>query len=310
MGTTEYPVLALVQDVEPTETHPARKRGYGAKARKEVGLEGDSPVSADTLAAYASWLRSWGASDDTVKARITTARGRLRAWGGLSGLTTENIQTWLGREELARWSRSTYHAHLTDFCAWLQATGRIAADPMSDVRKPRRPKSLPRPLSEAEVAKVLLKATGRQRDWILLALLAGLRAHEIAKIRGEDVTQEHIYVDGKGGVRAELPTHPDLWEVAQHYPRHGYWFPSAKVPGEPIAGATVSNYTGRFFRSLGIQGSIHRCRHVYGTRLLRAGVNIRTVQKLMRHSSLETTATYTAVDDDELRSAVNRLTAS
>lgn len=262
-----------------------------------------------TLDEYETWLRSWGASDDTVRGRVSVARGRIDAWG-LDGFTPDNIQRWLARPNLARWSRSTYHGHLTDFCSWLVATGRLEADPMEGVRKPRRPKSLPRPLSEAEVAKVLLAAAGRQRDWILLALLAGLRAHEIAKIRGEDVTVEHIYVDGKGGVRAELPTHPDLWATAQTYPRSGWWFPSAKVPGEPIAGATVSNYTGQFFRSLGISGSIHRCRHVYGTRLLRSGVNIRTVQKLMRHASLETTATYTAVDEDELRNAIGRLTAS
>jgi Phage integrase family len=50
---------------------------------------------------------------------------------------------------------------------------------------------------------------------------------------------------------------------------------------------------------------VHRCRHVYATRLLRSGVNIRVVQQLMRHASLQTTAAYTAVDEDELRDAVN-----
>jgi integrase len=261
------------------------------------------------LAAYTAWLRSWGASEETVKARESVARGRLREWGR-DGFTVENAQTWLGRPNLARWSRATYHAHLSDFCAWLVATGRIEFNPMEEMRKPGRPQSLPRPLSEPEVARVLAAAHGRQRDWIMLALLSGLRAHEIAKLRGEDVTVDGIYVEGKGGTRASIPTHPDLWEIAQRYPRSGWWFPSAKVPGEHIAASTVSNYTGRFFRSLGISGSIHRCRHVYGTRLLRAkDTNIRTVQKLMRHANLDTTAAYTAVDEDELRSAIGRLSA-
>jgi integrase/recombinase XerD len=60
---------------------------------------------------------------------------------------------------------------------------------------------------------------------------------------------------------------------------------------------------------MGISGSIHRCRRVYGTRLLRAGVNIRTVQQLMRHSNLDTTAAYTAVNEVELRNAIDMLTA-
>lgn len=254
---------------------------------------------------YESWMRSWGASEETVRARRVIAESRLRDWG-IDGFTVTNIQTWLGRPELARWSRTTYHAHLADFCAWMTAAGHLAENPMGEIRKPGRPRSLPRPLSESEVARVLVAATGRQRHWIMLALLAGLRAHEIAKLRGEDVTPDGIYIEGKGGVRSSIPTHPDLWAIATTYPREGYWFPSAKTGGA-ISPAAVSNGTGKFFRSLGISGSIHRCRHVYGTRLLRAGVNIRTVQKLMRHANLDTTAAYTAVDEDELRAAINLL---
>lgn len=256
---------------------------------------------------YATWLRSWGASEETVRARCTVARGRLREWGGPHGFTPENVQAWLARPDLARWSRATYHAHLTDLCAWLTAAGHLAANPMESVRKPGRPKSLPRPLTEVEVARVLSAATGRQRTWILLGIHAGLRAHEIAKLRGEDVSPDGIYVEGKGGVRESLPIHADVRREARGYPQRGWWFPSARVPGRPVSAATVTNYTSRFFRELGIDGSIHRCRHVFGTRLLRGGANIRTVQKLMRHANLATTATYTAVDEDEMRAAIHLL---
>lgn len=234
------------------------------------------------------------------------AASRLREWG-VGGMTTENIQAWLGRPKLSRWTRSTYHAHLRDLCAWLVASGYLDADPMDDVRKPSRPSSLPRPLSEPEVERVLAAAEGRVHDWITIALLSGLRVHEIAKIRGEDVTQDGIFVEGKGGTRAVLPTHPDLWTMAQRYPRHGYWFPGRK--GEHIKSETITVAVGALFDTLGIAGSIHRCRHTYGTRLLRAGVNIRIVQRLMRHATLATTATYTAVDEDELRAAILRLSA-
>lgn len=253
---------------------------------------------------YEAWLRSWGASESTVRTRCKIARGRLAEWGGPAGFTVENVQAWLGRPDLAKWTRSTYNTHLRELCKWLVAAGHLAADPMEDVRRPGRPSSLPRPLSEAEVARVLKVARGRQRTWIILGLHAGLRAHEIARIRGEHVTAEGIYVQGKGGKREHLPIHPDIWAEAQRYPHHGWWFESARVPGSPILPDTVTNYTSKLFLELGIAGSIHRCRHTYGTRLLRAGVNIRKVQKLMRHSSLETTATYTAVDEDELRAAV------
>jgi site-specific recombinase XerD len=143
------------------------------------------------------------------------------------------------------------------------------------------------------------------RDWIVLALLAGLRVHEIAKIRGEDVSRDGIYVKGKGGVEAVLPIHPDLWAMAQRYPRRGWWFPSHM--GGHVEGDTISAHVSALFGPLGIDGSTHRLRHVYGTRLLRSGVHVRRVQRLMRHGSLETTALYTAVDEDELQAAINLL---
>ena len=142
---------------------------------------------------------------------------------------------------------------------------------------------------------------------LVLALLAGLRAHEIAKIRGEDVTADLIYVEGKGQVRAALPTHPDIWALAQRHDEPGYWYPGPE--DGHLRGNTISIRVGQLFRGLNITGSIHRCRHTYGTRLLRRGAHIRTVQKLMRHASLATTQVYTDVSDDELRDAIGLLSA-
>jgi integrase len=257
----------------------------------------------EILDEYDQWMRSWGAAKRTRAARLTLARSRLKQWG-LDGFTTANVTAYLAGLE-SKWTKATYHGHLNDFCGWAVAAGHLEENPMLDVKKTKKPGGKPRPLSEPEVARVLAAAQGRTRDWILLALLAGLRASEIAKIRGEDVAETGIYLRGKGDVVEVLPCHPELWEVAQRYPRQGYWFPGGE--GGHLRGQQISLTVGRFFHALGIEGSIHRCRHVYGTRLLRAGVNIRTVQKLMRHANLDTTANYTAVDEDELRDAVKRL---
>lgn len=259
----------------------------------------------DIATEYAAWLASWSPSRRTVEARRSFANNRIKAWG-IEGFTSENIQGWLGGFQGA-WTRATYYSHMRDLCAWMVATGILEADPMEGVRSPKRPKSVPRPLAEIEVDRILAVATGEERAWILLGLLAGLRAHEIAKIHGRDVSETHIYVDGKGGVRAALPTHADLWDLAQTYPRHDYWFPG-REDGH-VTGNTISQRISKLFGGLGITGSVHRCRHTYGTRLLRAGVNIRVVQKLMRHASLATTEAYTAVSDDELVDAIGRLSA-
>ena len=273
------------------------------------------PPDADVLAAYVTWLGAW-AAHTTVKARRAFIGARLRQWGGVVGFTRDNILAFFAsiaerqheRGARSSWTIPTYHAHLTDFCAWAVAAGHLTVDPMLTIRKPKRPKARPRPLNDAEVERALGAARGEVRDWMLLALLAGLRVSEISALRGEDVTQGGIYVQGKGGGTEVLPMRPELREMAARYPSSGPWFPGDDRGH--IRSTYVSRGVGDVFRQVGImEGSAHRLRHTYGTRLLRSGVNIRQVQRLMRHAALETTAGYTAVDEDELQAAVDMLPA-
>lgn len=267
-------------------------------------------VSEVLLSQYETYLRSWQASETTIRARVTLARSRLKAWG-VDGFTRDNVATFLATDHKGqprkRWTTATYHNHLSDLCGFLVASGHMSESPMLEIKRSKRPTKKPKPWSESEIERILSVVEGEVRDWVLLALLAGLRAFEIAKIRGEDITEDGIYVLGKGGVEATLPCHPDLAEMATRYPTSGYWFPGGQaghVDSQRIS-MTVSKLTS----AMGIEGSIHRGRHAYGTRLLRAGVNIRVVQRLMRHSSLETTAGYLAVMGDEEKDAIMRLSA-
>ena len=264
----------------------------------------------ELLSQYATYLRSWQARPTTIKARLTLARSRLLAWG-VDGFTRANIEHFLAVDangnDRKQWTTSTYYNHLSDLCAFLVASGRLVDNPMEGIRRSKSPGKAPKPLTQAEQAKVMAVVDGEVRDWILLALLAGLRAFEIAKVRGEDFGPDGIYVLGKGDKEATIACHPDLAEMAARYPSSGYWFQGSEEGH--VRGQQVSLTVGRLFKSLGIDGSIHRCRHTYGTNLLRSGVNIRVVQRLMRHSSLETTAGYLAVVTDEERDAILKLTA-
>lgn len=260
------------------------------------------------LSEFAAWLTSWNASPDTIRHRCTAVAAALRVWGDPATVTREDLEGWLSQPHLSAWTRATYFSHAASFFGWLASSGRIAVDPMIGMRRPTQPKGKPRPLSPDEEVRALSTASGDVRTYILLAMLAGLRSHEIAKVRGEHVERDALYVRGKGGKDAVLPTHPDLWELAQDYPRVGFWFPSKRTASGHLNSARVTELVTAHFRAVGIpEGSIHRCRHSYGTNLLRGGANIRVVQELMRHESLTSTQVYTAVDEDERAAAVRLL---
>ena len=251
---------------------------------------------------YETWMRSWGASDGTVATRLSTARSLTRDGVDPLTATTDDLTTWIAGGGWTGWTLSTYHASLRSLFGWLHDSGQRDDDPTAAMRRPRQPRSHPRPLAPEQVSELLANAPPRTHAYLTLALYAGLRAHEIAKIDGRDVTREWLYVEGKGGQRAHVPTHERVWALAQTHSRTGPWFPSPT--GGSVSGDTVTHLVGRHLRKHGIAGSAHRLRHTYATTLLRQGVNIRVVQTLMRHQSLTSTQVYTAVDDVERAAAI------
>lgn len=270
-------------------------------------------AAAGLLIRYEVWMRSAGFSPRTIHQRAGRARHILNSWPDPAQPSSGDVAEYLGeRDDLAPWSRATYYNDTRAFFRWLTAAGLIDTDPMvSDlIRRPKASGGIPKPLSRDEEARAVAAARGDMRGYLLLALRAGLRASEIAAFRGEEINEDFIILIGKGSKEASIPTHPELWQLAQEYPRRGWWFPSAYVPGRPVRGSTVGQSIARLFRRTDVDipaGSIHRCRHSFATNLLRSGANIREVQQLMRHADLNTTAVYTAVQGDELRTAVGRL---
>lgn len=257
--------------------------------------------------AYSAWMQGHGLRPYTITQRVQFADARLREWGTFD-LDPAALALWLGQH--TGWTAVTYYTHLTSIYRWLVEVGSLPVDPMSHIRRPRRPRPHPQPLTQAELAAVLDGTTGHLRAFILLASLAGLRSHEVAKVRGEDVDAGAIYVDGKGGQAATVPTHPDLWDLAQSFPRQGYWFPSPVREGQPYSAQQVGALVARRFREVGIEhGSIHRLRATYGTELLRKGSNLRIVQTLMRHASLAITERYLGVSEEERAAAIRSLVA-
>jgi integrase/recombinase XerD len=266
----------------------------------------DSSMS--PLAGYESWLRVNNCCANTVQDRVGVLADFARTHPSFPDVTPGQITNWLGREGYAQWTRGAYFGHLRSYYTFAMSVGIVDVDPMLGMKRPKKGKSVPRPLTPEQVATVMAAARPNTAAWLTLGLFAGLRAHEIAKIRGEDVEEDQLYVFGKGGQGAYVPTHPKVWALALTRPRFGWWFPTSSAAGH-VTNMSVSTTTSRLFAANGIEGSLHRCRHTFATELLRQGENIRVVQQLMRHESLTSTQMYTAVDECELRSAIRRLAA-
>jgi integrase/recombinase XerD len=256
---------------------------------------------------YAQWMTARGLSPSTVAQRRTFAARLMDEWGTLNRSPVD-VAGWL--RAYHGWTARTYLRHLRSIYAWAVETGRVQVSPVERYRTPPTPRPKPKPLTSDEWAAAMRLADERTRAWLLLGKLAGLRAHEIAKVHGRDVDEGVIFVHGKGGQEALIPTHPALWTLARSYPRDGYWFPSPQQSRDHVHSSLVGNTIRDLFRSVGItHGAAHRLRATYGTELRRAGADVRIIQELLRHRSLATTEHYLGVEASELAAAVRRLAA-
>ena len=181
---------------------------------------------------------------------------------------------------------------------------------------PRRARKLPMILSREEV-KALLEAPRSLRHRTLLAVLygTGVRVAEVTQLKLSDIdARRHVLWvrQGKGRRDRQTLLSEKLLELLRTYwrsERPTEWlFPSAKG-GRPISPKAVYLACRSAAQAAGISKSVHphSLRHAFATHLLEAGINLRTIQILLGHANLETTARYLHVADVAVRSTPSPL---
>lgn len=262
---------------------------------------------------WALWQRAGRRSKRTVEER-TRVIGQFLTETGVEplGSTPMDVARWMAmHEEWGQSTAATYYSYLMSWHKWLVMMDYRTENPMHKTQTPRRPERSPRPVADAELMDLLnLRVHHRTKVMILLAALAGLRVSEVAQVKGEDIDlgAGRIHVLGKGKKLAWIPLHPILADIAETMPKRGYWFPgNCRRPGEHIRSKSVSDIIGQAMKRAGVRGTPHSLRHWYATTLLSDGADLRTVQELMRHSSIQTTQVYTQVPDARRNDAIGRL---
>jgi site-specific recombinase XerD len=165
----------------------------------------------------------------------------------------------------------------------------------------KRPKSLPVVLSRQEVA-LLLSLVSQPTEQLLLqiAYACGLRASELLSLRVTDVDSSRMVLcvrHGKGGKDRVVPLSGALLEALRaHWRRRRpttWLFPGQTPTGQRSLGA-LQRVVRRAVRAAAFtkKVSLHTLRHSYATHLLEAGVDVVTIQRLLGHRDLQTTAQY------------------
>jgi integrase/recombinase XerD len=177
----------------------------------------------------------------------------------------------------------------------------------------KEPKRSIVPLSIDEVARFWssFRAT-RDLAIVGLMLLQGLRSAEVLALNPDDVllSEGQLRVRGKGNKLRFLPLAPETVQLLEHYmrlerpnPCSAALFVSLKGParGQRMTPAGLRSLFRYHRRTTGIKpANPHRFRHTFASDMLRAGVSLPALMRLMGHSDIQTTLLYVHVTPQDV----------
>lgn len=299
----------------------AHGRGYVERVHASDLIRGPEPAptrfeGSDLTATYLAWLGRQGRAESTIKVVSTLLRAIERDTGRAACLLSDvELHGWLEARprSLAPGTRRQYLTHVKGMANYFIGTGMIDANPVDGLGIPRQPAGVPRPMPLSDVARALTHPDAKARAMVALAVLAGLRCVEIARLQWEHVGESELLVHrGKGNGRRRVPTHPALWQALGDYlstcpaeawdRASGHVFPltvGERSGLDHVTAATVSDTIRRALIHQDVVGSAHRLRHTFATEVYRSSGDLLMTQRLLGHAKVATTQTYADVDMGE-----------
>jgi integrase/recombinase XerD len=233
-----------------------------------------------------------------VRAVVGLARHYQRAPDQLSADDVQAYIALLFRERKRSWSTCSQAAHAFRFFYHV-TLGREKTT--FHVPAPKQPQTLPDILSREEVWR-LLRACAHPWHRLLLATTyaAGLRVSEVVALKVADLDADRMTIHvclGKGAKDRYVPLSQRLLQDWRAYwrirPPHVWLFANRQGtrPIDITVAQKLSTMT-KLRAGIAKQGGLHALRHAFATHLLEAGRNLPTIQELLGHRHLSTTARY------------------
>ncbi|MCE9604826.1 MAG: site-specific tyrosine recombinase XerD [Planctomycetia bacterium] len=327
VNTAAKPVAKTAPAPVGDERAAIVRRGASVRT-KLVARKPDHPY----VSAFSEYLRAeCHLADNTVQAYRRDMR-KFYEWAGdrkAQKLTVHDLAdyaAWLHAKRLSSASLARHLISLKVFYRYLQLEAITLDNPAELLGAQKLWQRIPQVLSLETIEKMLLQPLANKyckaRDKMLLELLyaTGCRASEISNLKVRDVhlDEGHCVCRGKGDKERIVPLGGRAIEAVRVYLRDER--PTLAGPGEDPSPYLLLSRRGKQMRrervwelvkSYALEAgahpdvSPHTLRHSFATHLLAGGADLRLVQEMLGHASIQTTQIYTHVDQSRLK-AVHR----
>lgn len=209
---------------------------------------------------------------------------------------------------------------IKNFFKWLDVNEIVKNSAIGIISTPHQQKILPKAIDSDDALNVLALASETAhdawqglRDRAILSLLygCGLRISEALALNVGDITDQSDFlrVKGKGNKERIVPLIPIVWQCISAYLAESPYKQSVGEPlflgarGERLSPRIIQRLVQKLRGILGLSDNLtpHALRHTFATQLLSTGVDLRSIQELLGHSSLITTQRYTNVQMETLQ---------
>lgn len=263
-----------------------------------------TPDATDLCRQYADVLRAGGRSERTIDNYLYSLKGFTKFLGErpLDRATSDDILAYQvdvaarGKSDscvrVATYALRGFLNHVLHRSDWNEAR----------LPRPRRPRHLPEVLSTEEVEAILAAAPNlKYRAAFMLCYGAGLRTDEVVHLEPRHVDSQRMVLRverGKGDKDRQVLLSPRLLATLREcwkYYRPQHYLLEGKRCGKPIDPTSIQRAFRETCLKVGITKPVtpRSLRHAFATHLVEAGTNLRIVQSLLGHRSLNTTAVYT-----------------
>jgi site-specific recombinase XerD len=191
--------------------------------------------------------------------------------------------------------------------------------PVTHIPFQRRRKNNPTILSRQEILQLLEASKANPKHHAIIATLysTGLRIEELVNLKVADIDRENMLIhvrQGKGGKDREVQLSENLRMILREYYRScmvkpkTFLFPSSSGDGH-LDKSGIQRFIPSLAKKAGITKhvSAHTLRHCFATHLLESGTDLRTIQVLLGHAHINTTALYLHVATHHLQLVHNPL---
>ncbi|MFL2793768.1 MAG: tyrosine recombinase XerC [Paracoccaceae bacterium] len=239
----------------------------------------------------------------------------------LSNISAHTIRLWilsLRNRSVKASSLSRKISSLKNFFHWLENSHNIFNSAISKLDSPKKDSKLPRPIAVNDI-KNLFSAfeNKKEKRWIisrnqaifLLLYTCGLRISEAINMKTNELPlNTSVLVKGKGKKERMVPILNIANQAIENYTKQCPYpilnseYVFLGIRGNRLLPRSFQKAMERARNSIGLPSSTtpHSLRHSYATHLLNAGTDLRSIQKLLGHSSLSSTQIYTQIEQKRL----------